>query len=652
MMDGNANGSRADKGRAELKIGPRTVGPGHPCYVIAEIGNNHNGDFDRAIALVDAAIAAGADCAKFQMRHLDQVYRAATLEGREDDLAVEYTLDLLRRFELRTADHQRLAAYCEQAGITYLCTPWDPASVAVLDGFGVAAFKVASADLTNLPLLTVIAATGKPMILSTGMSTIGEITTVTDYLDKRGAAYALLHCQSTYPAAFHNINLRFMRQLAQVHMPVGYSGHERGVAVSQAAVALGASIIERHITLDRTMEGPDHAASLEPAEFSTLVSGIREIEAAMGDGAAESNAGERRLSQGELINRENLAKSLVAARDLEAGAVIGEGDIAVRSPGQGVSPLAMPRLVGRTLTRAMRKDDYFFASDLEAGGDKARAYTFSRPWGVPVRYHDTERFLKICRPDLIEFHLSYQDMDRDPADYLKGTYEIGFVVHAPELFAGSRLMDMATPDEEERQISIKETQRVIDITRGLKRFFPRTERPMIVANVGGFTRDAPLPADEKARRYDIFEMSLGELDMTGVELIPQTMAPFPWHFGGQRHQNIFIFPEESAAFCARTGLRMCVDISHTRLASNHFGFDFLEGLAALGPHTAHLHLGDAKGLDGEGLQIEDGEIDFDALGKTLAEHAPGASFIPEIWQGHKNMGEGFWTALARLEGRL
>jgi N-acetylneuraminate synthase len=130
------------------------------------------------------------------------------------------------------------------------------------------------------------------------------------------------------------------------------------------------------------------------------------------------------------------------------------------------------------------------------------------------------------------------------------------------------------------------------------------------------------------------------------------MAPFPWHFGGQRHQNIFIFPEESAAFCAKHDLRMCVDISHTKLAANHFGFDFAKGLAQLGPHTAHLHFGDAKGLDGEGLQIGEGEIDFDEIGAVLRKHAPGASFIPEIWQGHKNMGEGFWTAFERLEGRI
>ena len=632
---------------ASVRIGNRPLGDGEPCYVIAEIGNNHNGDFDRAIALVDAAIAAGADCAKFQMRKLDEVYRASSLSGKDDDLAVEYTLDLLRRFELPTAQQKKIAEYCAAKGIQYLCTPWDATSVAVLEGFGVEAYKVASADLTNLPLLARLAAIGKTLIVSTGMSTTDEIKAAAKFLDERDASYVLLHCQSTYPAALHNIHLRFMETLREIHPVVGYSGHERGIAVSTAAVALGAVVIERHITLDREMEGPDHAASLEPEEFKALVSGIREVEVARGEKLAE-----RALSQGELINRENLAKSLVAARDLSSGTVISEADIAVKSPGQGLSPLKMPALLGRKLTRTMAADDYFFQSDLDEGAAKARRYRFDRPWGVPVRYHDAERFLEICQPDIIEFHLSYSDMERDPAAYLSGSYDLGFVVHAPELFAGSKLMDLATPDEALRRYSLEQTQAVIDITRGLKKYFPKTKRPPIVANVGGFTMDEPLPPEAKAERYRIFAQSLTELDMEGVELTPQTMAPFPWHFGGQRHQNIFIFPDESAAFCARHDLRMCVDISHTKLAANHFGFDFALGLAQLGPHTAHLHFGDAKGLDGEGLQIGEGEIDFDEIGKVLRKHAPTASFIPEIWQGHKNMGEGFWTAFERLEGHI
>ena len=217
---------------APIRIGRRSIGNGQPCYVIAEVGNNHNGDFDRAIALVDAAVAAGADCAKFQMRKLDEVYRASSLSGKDDDLAVEYTLDLLRRFELTTEQQRRVAAYCASKDIQYLCTPWDASSVATLETFGVQAYKVASADLTNLPLLAKLAATNKTLIVSTGMSTSEEIRAAAEFLDDRSAQYVLLHCQSTYPAALHNIHLRFMETLREIHPFVGYSGHERGIAVS------------------------------------------------------------------------------------------------------------------------------------------------------------------------------------------------------------------------------------------------------------------------------------------------------------------------------------------------------------------------------------------------------------------------------------
>jgi N-acetylneuraminate synthase len=632
-----------------IHMGARAIGPGQPCFVIAEIGNNHNGDFDRAITLVDAAVATGADCAKFQMRKLDEVYRGSSLAGTGEDLSVEYTLDLLRRFELTVDQHRKLKQYCDQKGIAYLCTPWDKTSLAVLDGFGAPGFKVASADLTNLPLLLAMVRTGKPFIASTGMSTLKEIEAVVLALHDLRASFVLLHCQSTYPAAFHNINLRFMDRLRRIHPIVGYSGHERGTAVSIAAVARGACVIERHISLDRTMEGPDHAASLEPGEFTQLVSGIREAEAALG---VESVNGERPLSQGELINRENLAKSLVAARALPEGTTLGEDDVMVRSPGQGLAALELPRLLGRKTRRAMKRDDYFFASDLSDDAVTARRYRFRRPWGVPVRYHDALQFIDRCHPDLIEFHLSYQDMDRDPGEFFSGTYDVGYVVHAPELFTGSRLMDLATADEDYRRFSLRETQRVIDITRALKRFFPKTERPLIVANVGGFSTDAPFPAEHKPRLYETFFRSLGELDMAGVELIPQTMAPFPWHFGGQRFQNLFIYPDESARMCAEHGIRMCIDVAHTKLAANYFGFDLVKGIEQLGPYTAHYHMGDAKGVDGEGLQVGAGEIDFAALGEAMRRTAPSASFIPEIWQGHKNVGEGFWVALERLEAHL
>lgn len=629
-----------------IKIGNFDIGAGRT-FVIAEIGNNHNGDLNKAFELVDVAVEVGADCAKFQMRHLDQVYRSKSLLKSGEDLGTEYILDLLEKFELDKDFHRNINLYCKEKGILYLCTPWDNKSVDVLETFPVPAYKVASADLTNVKLLDRLIETKKPLILSTGMSQTQEILFTRDYLIKANSEFVFLHCNSTYPAPLHDINLKWMNQLREFHNYIGYSGHERGINVTLASVALGAMVVERHLTLDRTMEGPDHAASLEMKEFKTLVSGIREIELATG-----TSQYERKVSQGEMINRENLSKSCVASVRISKGTIITKDMVKVLSPGQGLSPQKMYDLIGKKIQRDMDVEDYFFPSDLSEKKIEPRQYKFSHPWGVPVRYHDFQEYYQRVKPDLFEFHLSYSDMELDPNHYLKGKYECEFVVHAPELFEGSHLMDLATPDESYRKISLKETQRVIDITRSLKKFFPKTKKPFIVANIGGISMDGNLPKEILPSYYERFGESLKSLDLEGVELIPQTMAPFPWHFGGQRYQNIFVHIAEIEEWCKKLSLRMCYDVSHTMLTCNHFGYDFYDFSERIAPFTAHIHMGDAKGLNGEGLQVGEGEIDFNRLGKIFAKHAPNAWFIPEIWQGHKNGGEGFWIALEKLEGIL
>jgi sialic acid synthase SpsE/sugar phosphate isomerase/epimerase len=625
-----------------IQIGRFNVGESR-VFTIAEIGNNHNGSFDRAIEMIDLAIKVGVDCVKFQMRNLGNLYREKSLNLTGEDLGTEYVLDLLKRFELSEIEHKKLKEYCDTRGILYMCTPWDSASIRRLEEFGVSAYKVASADLTNIPLIAQLSDAGKPLILSTGMSTQAEIKFTVDFLYSRGVKFALLHCNSTYPAPFYDINLNWIGKLREIHPLVGYSGHERGIAVSLAAAGLGACIIERHFTLDRAMEGPDHAASLEFVEFKALVDGVREIEKALGTG------GERLVSQGEMINRENLGKSLVASRSLSKGSVITPEDILVKSPGQGISPQYYEQLIGRVLQRNLDYEDYFYLSDIGSNREEPRDYRFDRPWGIPVRYHDFKEYQVRIKPDLYEFHLSYSDMELNPEQYLNLVEDCDFVVHAPELFANSHLMDLASPDEGYRNQSIQNTQRVINITRDIKKYFPKTQRPLIVANIGGFTMDRPLEKEELPNYYKRFSASLSELDLDGVELIPQTMAPFPWHFGGQRYQNIFVRPDEITYWCKQLNLRMCLDISHSRLMSNYFQIDFYHFLEQVAPITAHIHLGDAKGINGEGLQIGDGDIDFKRVSKIFQEYCPKVSFIPEIWQGHKNQGEGFWLALNKLE---
>src|SRR6266480_2768735 len=256
-----------------IDLGSRRIGAGYPTYIIAEIGNNHQGSLEMAKRLVDEAVKAAADCVKFQMRDLQVLYRSdASGNHLAEDLGTQYTLDLLSRFQLSKDDLFKIFDYCYHKGIQPLCTAWDLPSVEALESYGIPGYKTASADFTNHELLKAIAQCGKPMICSTGMSTDSEIKQSISLLRHHGAQFALLQCNSTYPAPFKDINLKYMDRLRSAgECPVGYSSHDRGINVAVAAVTLGASIIEKHFTLDRTLEGNDHRVSLLPWEFAAMV---------------------------------------------------------------------------------------------------------------------------------------------------------------------------------------------------------------------------------------------------------------------------------------------------------------------------------------------------------------------------------------------
>lgn len=627
-------------------INDREIGSDSPSYLIAEIGNNHNGSLQLAKELIDLAADAGADCAKFQMRDMSSLYRnMGAADDESADLGAQYTLDLLARFQL--SDDEMIAAFdhCKTRGLQPLCTPWDKSSLAKLEDYGMPAYKLASADLTNHELLTAMVKTGKVLICSTGMSDQSEVNDAISLLKQNNASFVLLHCNSTYPAPFKDVNLAYMDTLAKASGGVvGYSGHERGIHVPIAAVARGAKVIEKHFTVDRSMEGNDHRVSLLPGEFKQMVRCIRELEEAMGTDKPRS------LTQGEMMNREVLAKSLVAARSIAMGDVIDDSDLELRSPGQGLQPYHRKTLVGRIAKRDMEPGDFFFASDLADKVPEARNYDFNRPFGVPVRYHDLGKMVESTNLDLVEFHMSYKDMEIDIEKALGARrFDLDLVVHSPELFSGDHVMDLCSPDPQYRQRSIDELQRVIDITKSLTPYFTKAKRPPIIINAGGFSADGPIKVSERPAMYDMIVDSLDSLDKDGVEIIPQTMPPYPWHFGGQRYHNLFMTDDDIVGFCERHGFRICLDISHSALAATHTKTSFKSFLEKVGHLTCHLHIVDAEGIDGEGLQIGEGTIDFAMVSEVLAEAAPQASFIPEIWQGHKDNGAGFWYALEKLE---
>jgi sialic acid synthase SpsE/sugar phosphate isomerase/epimerase/CBS domain-containing protein len=631
--------------RHQLELAGRVIGAGAPAFVIAEIGNNHNGNLELALRLIDAAAEAGADCAKFQMRDMGRLYaNAGDSNDMASDLGTQYTLDLLERFQLSDDELYRCFDHALGRGLIPLCTPWDEASLEKLNRWGLAGFKVASADFTNHQLLSVIAATGKPLIASTGMATEREITAGIRHLRRQGAAFVLLHCNSTYPTPFKDVNLRYLQRLAELaEGPVGYSGHERGYAVPIAAVALGAAVVEKHLTLDREMEGNDHKVSLLPAEFAAMVAAIRAVEDSLGSEAARS------LSQGELMNREVLAKSLVAACPIPAGTPVTREMVRIQSPGQGLQPYRLNDLLGKVLSSAKLEGECFFASDLDQPAAQPRPYRFEHRFGVPVRYHDLDCFSGASNLDLVEIHLSYKDVEVDIDAVLPAHVPMGLVVHAPELFAGDHTLDLCSHDPDYRRRSVAELQRVIDISARLRRRFDCPEPVLLVTNVGGFSSQRHLDPREREALLERLVESLAQLCGDDVEIIPQTMPPFPWHFGGQRFHNLFVDADTIEAFCRSQAMRVCLDVSHSKLACNHLHEPFSLFLERILPFTAHLHLADACGVDGEGLQIDEGEVDWASVFRLLGQLAPRASFIPEIWQGHKNNGEGAWLALERLE---
>ncbi|MDP3722493.1 MAG: N-acetylneuraminate synthase [Candidatus Omnitrophota bacterium] len=332
---------------APVTIAGRQIGGGAPCFIVAEVGVNHNGDVALATRLVEIAARSGADAVKFQTFKAEQV---ATPQAPKAGYQLQTTgvgesqVEMLRRLELSEEAHRALWDYCRARGILFMSTPFDEASADLLEALGVAVFKMSSGELTNLPFLAYVARKGKPMIVSTGMSTLAEVQTAVQAIHQAGnRQLVLLHCVSSYPTDPREANLRAMPAMAQAfQVPVGYSDHTPGIEVALAAVTLGACVIEKHLTLDRTLPGPDHQASLEPHELSALVKGIRTVESALGHGRKEPAAS-------ECGNALTARRSLVAAQDLRAGMRLASELIAIKRPGTGLPPAVLPHLIGRTM---------------------------------------------------------------------------------------------------------------------------------------------------------------------------------------------------------------------------------------------------------------------------------------------------------------
>ena len=323
-------------------------------FIIAEAGDNHNGNLANALKLVDQAAKAGADCVKFQTFVTEEVIsRVAEMAEyqKQNTGKTESQFDMVKKLELSFDEFRKIRGHCQKRGILFLSTPFDLPSIAFLNGMDMPFFKIPSGEITNYPYLKAIAETHKDVVLSTGMCTMEEIREAIALLEGNGAGrITLLHCNTEYPTPFEDVNLKAMETMrAAFNKEVGYSDHTLGIEVPIAAAAMGAVVIEKHFTLDRNMEGPDHKASLEPQELAAMVKAVRNIETALG-------TGEKKPSPSEQKNLAVARKSIVARRNIRQGELLTEENLAVKRPGTGISPMRYSEILGTQAVKDFKED--------------------------------------------------------------------------------------------------------------------------------------------------------------------------------------------------------------------------------------------------------------------------------------------------------
>lgn len=338
---------------SRVKVQDRPVGDGNPTFIIAEIGNNHNGDFELAKQLIRAAHDSGADAVKFQKRDVDTLLAKEMKEMpyvNERSFGATYAEHRIKQ-ELSIEQYKELRDLTESLGMVFFATPFDIHSADELESIGVHAYKIASSDLPNFPLLDYVAKKGKPILLSTGVSTLEEMDAAIEYILTRNNRLIVNHCTSLYPTPDTDIDLNMVSVLKKRYapLPIGYSGHEPDILPTIVSIGMGATTVERHLTLDKKMKGSDHHMSITPAEFAEMSKAIRRVEVFLG-------SADKRIHEGEMAVRKKLGKSVVALRDIKKGQRLASEDLITKSPGNGISPMHFDDLIGRVAEQDVAAD--------------------------------------------------------------------------------------------------------------------------------------------------------------------------------------------------------------------------------------------------------------------------------------------------------
>ena len=614
--------------------------------IIAEVGLNHNGNISDAIRLAEVAKDCGCNSVKYQLRS-EKSY--LNIQGHRD-IGSEIVDSYISKTYIDYEGYIRIWNACSEIGIDAFFSVWDLESLRFAESLGSAAYKVGSADMNNSILIDQIAATGKPILLSTGMSSESEIDDLISSLELKSCKYGLLHCHSAYPSPSHHLNLSYIKRLAsKTSSPIGYSSHDTSIVASIASIGLGATILEKHITLDRDAYGNDHSVSLEPDELRKYVTECREAFQMLGKG------GERVIGPGEKFNRISLSKSVMTSKPVRKGDCLQAEMLDFYPSGEGLSPAEVSKLLDKPLLTDLNPGDlitnvtYFNQPE----PIDFTELTNSRLLGFPVRYRDIVNLAATICSSYLEIHLSYQDLFVVPPDeinQLARDRKIGF--HAPDIYADNLIFDPFSENNILASRSIDSFDRVLKHVADFHNQYRLDYRLNLVTSFSSYSESS-----HDSGRSKLYSKINSFIDQCHdaypqVNILPQSLPALAWYLGGQRYVNTFARPSEILNFCRHHEKRICLDISHLLMACNFYGESFDKYAEDLLEYSDHLHLAGASGVDDEGLSLVLTESIHPFLKDFLLRFNKWQSAIVETWQGHLNDGLGFKQDLEFLASLL
>lgn len=624
-------------------------------YYIAEIGKNSDGDLGRCEFLLRAVARAGADAVRFAHFSLpDSVHPDALSPAAERAWSLKLELPF-RAEKLFSPDQYRtVLGWCTELGIDFIGTPWDLPSLEMFRECGVRHFKVNSLNAHHAPLLSRVLQVAERAYLSTGGLSERQVRDLCASVPLADHDVVLMHAVTAYPAPGSVINMRALEVLRRYHPMVGYSSNDVLDTTFLAAQAMGAAFIDKHVHLTDS-DGPAHRASATVARFGAEIARVAEFSAILGRSSKQE-------SRGEMANRDVLAKGLVMARDVPTGTPIAPADLALQLPPKGMLAESWHNVVGARATRDLTQGSYLFSSDVSprrrgtAGNEDGQGDSLGERGlvpgtrGVVVRLKDIEEMTAGRDFDYVEVHYAAGDLNRP--DTCRD-YDLDLAVHVPEYACGV-LLDLCSYDEALRRYSIEVINQVMDKARGLKRHFSRcTDDVRFVIHPGALTFPALL--GDPRRQYDLFADSMRLLDTSGLHVLVENMTPFAWFIDGdwsprQGQSNSFMEPRAMAEFLEAHGYSMCLDLCHAKLYCNHAGIELSDYMRTVKPYVRHIHFSDCTGIDGEGVQLGDGEIDWFEVCEAFANYEHG--WTPEIWNGHHDHGSKFCAAHRKLAGEF